>query len=116
MSTTSSSVDDELYAVKGKLDINLDCATNQVAVLDLELDVATGKTLSSTTPAFIKCWNSSAGTATPFLFYLQDAIGTKSDTAVVTTVHADHPATHQIKINVAGTTMWLLACTDVPSS
>jgi hypothetical protein len=116
MSTTSSSVSNEIYAMRGVLDINLSSSTNQVAVLDLEMDVASGKTLSTTTAAFIKCDQTGSGTTVNNLFYLPDAIVDKSDTALVTTPHAAHSATHQIKINVAGTTMWLLACTDVPSS
>jgi hypothetical protein len=115
MSTASSSVTNELYGIKGILDINLDCSTTEVAALDLEIDVASGKTLSGSHPAFIKCDQKGDGTQAPFLFYLADAIGTKSDTAMVTTVAADRTVTHGIKINVAGTTMWLSASTDTPA-
>jgi hypothetical protein len=117
MSTASSSVDDELYAIKGALDVNLDSTTNQVAVLDLEMDVASGKTLlAGGGSAFIKCDATGTGTWVPSLFYLPDAIATKSDTALVTTAHGDHAMTHGVKINVAGTTMWLMACTDSMAS
>jgi hypothetical protein len=115
MSTTSSSVSNELYGIKGILDINLDCSTTNVAALALVIDVASGKTLSGNNPAFIQCDMAGSGTQTPFLFYLPDTIGTKSDTALVTTVAADRTVTHGIKINCAGTTMWLSASTDTPA-
>ena len=117
MSTSSSSVSNELYAIKGVLDVNLDSTTNQVAALDLEIDVASGKTLAPVGGgAFIKCDATGTGTWVPNLFYLPDTIGTKSDTALVTTAHGDHAMTHGVKINVAGTTMWLMACTDSMAS
>jgi hypothetical protein len=116
MSTSSSSVSNEIYAGKFALDINLDSTTNQVAVLDLEMDVASGKTLGTATSAFIKCDQTGSGTTVNNLFYLPDAIGDKSNTALVTTTHGDHAYTHGIKINVAGTTMWLMACTDSQAS
>jgi hypothetical protein len=116
MSTASSACSNELYAIKGMLDINLDCATTQVAALDLEIDVASTKTLSTSTAAFIKCDQVGSGTQTPNLFYLPDTIGDKSDTALVTTRTADCVATHAIKINAAGTTLWLMASTDTPAS
>jgi hypothetical protein len=116
MSTTSSSVDDELYAIRGVLDINLDSTTNQVAALDLEIDVANGKTLAAAGgSAFIKCDQVGTGTWVPSLFYLPDTIGNKSDTALVTTRHADAAATHAVKFNAAGTTLWLMATTDTPA-
>jgi hypothetical protein len=116
MSTASSSVSNEIYGIKGILDINLDCSTTQVAALDLEIDVANGKTLSTATAAFIKCDKVGTGTQTPALFYLPDASGTTSDTALVTTAHGDHAMTHGVRINVAGTNMWLMACTDSMAS
>lgn len=116
MSTTSSAVSNELYGGKFVVDVNLDSSTNQVAVLDLELDVASGKTLTNTTAAFIKCDATGSGTVSKNLFYLPDAIGDKSDTALVTTAHGDHAMTHGVKINVAGTIMWLMACTDSMAS
>lgn len=116
MSTASSSVSNELYGIKGVLDINLTCATSQVAALDLEIDVADGKTLSTATAAFIKCDQVGTGTQAPNLFYLPDAIGTKSDTALVTTVNAVKDTTHAVKINVAGTTLWLMARSTAPSA
>lgn len=115
MSTTSSSVTNEVYAIRGVLDINLDCSTTNVAALDLIIDVAADKTLSGSNPAFIQCDMMGTGTQAPFLFYLPDTIGTKSDTALVTTVAADRTVTHGIKINCAGTTMWLSASTDTPA-
>ena len=45
-----------------------------------------------------------------------DTIGTKSDTALVTTTHADHAATHGVRIIAGSTVMWLLACTDSQAS
>ena len=117
MSTTSSSVSNEIYAIKGVLDINLSSTTTQVAALDLEIDVASGKTLSTTTAAFIKMDKTGTGTDTAVnAFYFPDAIGDKSDTALVTTRTADATATHAIKFNAAGTTLWLLATTDTPAS
>jgi hypothetical protein len=117
MSTTSSSVDDEIYAGQFTLDINLTCATNQVAVLNLRLDVYTGKTLSTTTSSFIKFQSPGSGTMTAAnVFYFADAIGTESDTALVTTRKADCTATHAVKVNAAGTTLWLMASTDTPAS
>jgi len=116
MSTASSSVSNEIYGIKGMLDINLDCATTQVAALDLEIDVASGKTLSTSTAAFIKFDQAGSGTQTAVnAFYFADAIGTKSDTALVTTRHADATASHAVKFNAAGTTLWLLATSDTPS-
>jgi hypothetical protein len=115
MSTASSSVTNEVYAIRGVLDINLDCSTTNAAALDLIIDVASTKTLSGNNPAFIQCDMMGSGTQAPFLFYLPDTIGTKSDTALVTTVAADRTATHGIKINAAGTTMWLMASTDTPA-
>ena len=116
MSTASSSVSNELYGIKGVLDINLDCATNQVAALELEIDVASGKTLSTTTASFIKFDKTGTGTDTAVnAFYFADAIGTESNTALVTTRKADTTATHAVKFNAAGTTLWLLASTDTPS-
>jgi hypothetical protein len=117
MSTTSSSVSNEIYAGKFVLDLNLDCSTTQVAVLDLELSVPTGKTLSTTTAAFIKFDQTDVGTQTAGnVFYFADTIGTESDTALVTTRKADCTATHAVKINAAGTTLWLMASTDTPAS
>lgn len=117
MSTASSSVDDEVYAIKGVLDINLDSSTTQVAALDLEIDVASGKTLSTTTAAFIKFDKTGSGTDTAVnAFYFADAIGTESDTALVTTRKADCTASHAVKFNAAGTTLWLMASNDTPAS
>jgi hypothetical protein len=117
MSTSSSSVDDELYAIKGVLNIDLSSTTNQVAALDLEIDVASGKTLAAVGgSAFIKCDITGTGTWVPSLFYLPDAIGDKSDTALVTTVHGASTQTHAIKINAAGTTMWIMCSTDSNAS
>lgn len=117
MSTTSSSVSNELYGIKGILDINLDCATTEVAALALVIDVATSKTLSTNTASFIKMDQAGSGTQTAVnAFYFPDAIGDKSDTALVTTRHADATATHAVKFNAAGTTLWLLATTDTPAN
>jgi hypothetical protein len=117
MSTTSSSVDDEIYAMIGTLDINLDCSTSQVAALNLVIDVASGKTLSTTTAAFIKFDQVGSGTQSAGnVFYFADTIGTESDTALVTTRKADATTTHAIKCNAAGTTLWIMATTDTPAN
>lgn len=118
MSTTSSSCANEVYAIKGVLDINLDSTTNQVAALDLEIDVADGKTLTAGGgSAFIKCDITGTGTWTPALFYLPDTIGTQSATALVSTVKtAATNWSHGIRINAAGTTMWLMATTTTPAA
>ncbi len=117
MSTASSACANELYAGRFVLDINLDCATTQVAVLDLELDVAATKTLSTATSAFIKFDATGTGTSTATnVFYFADEIGSNSDTALVTTRKADCTATHAVKFNAAGTTLWLMATNDTPAS
>lgn len=115
MATASSSVSDELYAMQGTLDINLDCATTQVAALNLRIDVASSKTLSTSTAAFISFDQVGTGTQTVTnLWYIKEAIGTKSDTALVSTT-ADATATHAVKVNAAGTTLWLLATEEGPA-
>ncbi len=118
MSTTSSSVDDEIYAIRGVLDVNLDSTTNQVAVLDLEMDVASGKTLAPVGGgAFIKADITGTGTWVPNLLYLPDAIGSESATSLVSTVKtAATNWSHGIKINVAGTTLWLMATATTPAA
>jgi len=115
MSTASSAVTNELYAIKGLVDVNLTSATSITAALDLEIDVASGKTLTGTV-AFIKCDMQGSGTQTPALLYLPDAIGDKSDTALVTTVHAGSTHTHSIQVNLAGTKAWIMCSTDNNSS
>ena len=117
MSTASSAVASALFAGRFVLDINLDCSTTQVAVLDLELDVATSKTLSTATSAFIKFDATGSGTSTATnVFYFADAAGSKSDTALVTTRTADCTSDYAVKCNVAGTTFWLMGTSDTPAN
>jgi hypothetical protein len=85
-----------------------------LAALHVDSNIVTGWTAGAN-DAFIRVSNSGAGLIGN-LFYISDAIAVKSDTAVATTLHGDHAATHGIKIRVGTTSMWLLAATDAPSA
>lgn len=80
-----------------------------LAALQLDSNIVTGWT-AGTNDAFIRVGNTGAGLIAN-LFNITDASGTKSDTALVSTVHADEAATHGIRIMVNGTMMHLLATT-----
>lgn len=120
MSTASSAASNEIYAIKGVLDINLSSTTTQVAALNLEIDVASGKTLAPGAgggSAFIKCDITGTGTWTPALFYLPDAIGSQSATALVSTVKtAATNWSHGIRIDAAGTPLWIMATSTTPAA
>jgi hypothetical protein len=112
----AKTVSGELNAIRATLEV---AGTNPtpggtLAALQVDSNIVTGWTAGAN-DSFIRVGNTGAGLVGN-LFYISDAIATKSDTAVVTTLHGDHAATHGIKIRAGSTTMWLLAATDVPSA
>lgn len=88
----------------------------KLSALRVDSNIVTGWTDSSGANAssFISVGNVGAGLVGN-LFSIDDAIATKSDTAVVTTVAADAVCSHGIRINMAGTTGWIMVRTDTPA-
>jgi len=111
-SATGSDVAGEMCAVKATAAVNLSTAAT-VNVLNLTINAASGKTMHANS-AFICVANAGSGTDIANLFYFTDAIGTKSSATVVTTA-GDTTSTHRIKVNAAGTDLWILATSDTPA-
>ena len=110
-SATGSDISGELCAVKATATVNLS-TSGTVNVLNLTISTAASKTMHANS-AFICVANSGSGTDIANLFYFTDAIGSKSSSTMVTTA-ADTTSTHRVKINAAGTDLWLLATSDTP--
>lgn len=90
----------------------------KLSALRVDSNISTGWTdgTGANAAAFISAGNVGAGLVTN-LFSLDDAIGTQSATTLSSTVKtAATNWSHGIRINVAGTTMWLMATTTTPAA
>jgi len=112
-SATGSDISGELCAVKATATVNLS-TSGTVNVLNLTISTAASKTMHANS-AFIAVANAGDGTDISNLFYFSDAIGT-TDNATLVTTGADTTSTHRVKFNAAGTTLWILATSDDPTS
>lgn len=106
-STSGSAVTGLLAGIRSVASLQI-AQTGTVCALDLEFDVKTGITASDTASAFIRVANVGEGTGTTALLDINTTIATDTPTALVST-HADHAATHLIRILINGTPFWLLA-------
>jgi hypothetical protein len=113
MSTASSDISGEMAAIKATSTVNLS-TSGTVSVLNLTINTAASKTMHANS-AFITAQNAGSGTDISNLFYIGDAIGSTDNATLVTTA-ADTTSDHRVKFNAAGTTLWLLACADDPTS
>jgi hypothetical protein len=113
MSTASSAISGLIAGLKSDVILNLN-AGGTAAALDLNFTVASGKSASATTDAFIRVGNAGTGTGCINLLNITTAIGSASATDLITT-SADKEATHMVRMVVGGTVIRLLATTNAPS-
>jgi len=110
-STASSSISGEMCVLKATASVNSTTA-GTVNVLNMCISTASGKTMHANS-AFIYLKNDGSGTDIANFIYFGDAIGTTS-TATLVSTSADSTATHTVKCNANGTTIYLLATTTAP--
>lgn len=103
------------YISGAEFEINNTAASpSQMHVLSLNMNNTGAKNNHS----FIQFHNYGS-TGVEYLLKLCESgisIATTDDAALVSTVTADPACTHQIRINVAGTLMWLMCTTDTPAN
>jgi hypothetical protein len=109
--TTSSAHSGEMCAYKGTATVNLS-TSGTVYPMHLTINTASGKTMHGNS-AFIAIDNSGSGTDIPYLFHIQDAIGTTSAATIVSTTSNDN-TTHAVKIRAGSTDLWLQATSTTP--
>jgi hypothetical protein len=102
-----------MCAFKGTAKVSL-TNDSQVNGINLTINCAASKTMHNNS-AFIAVANAGDGTDIANLFYVADAIGTTDNATLVTTA-ADTASDHRVRFNAAGTTLWLLAAADDPTS
>jgi hypothetical protein len=117
---SAKTVSGSLNAIRATLEVAGTTPTpgGKLAALRVDSNISTGWTDGSggNAAAFIAAGNVGAGLISN-LFSIDDAIGTQSATTLTSTVKtAATNWSHGIKINVAGTTMWLMATTTTPAA